>query len=67
MNQCRFTDEQIIGFRNQADAGMSVKELCLGPLISVCDPTLVVYRPKNKSQVGVPIMIVCSITFPVLS
>jgi hypothetical protein len=24
----RFTDEQIIGFLKQADAGMSVKELC---------------------------------------
>jgi putative transposase len=28
MKQSRFTDEQIIGFRKQADAGMSVKELC---------------------------------------
>jgi putative transposase len=24
----RFTDEQIIGFLKQADAGVSVKELC---------------------------------------
>ena len=28
MKQSRFTDEQIIGFLKQADAGMSVKELC---------------------------------------
>jgi len=27
MKQSRFTDEQIIGFLKQADAGMSVKEL----------------------------------------
>jgi hypothetical protein len=26
MKQSKFTDEQIIGFRKQADAGMSVKE-----------------------------------------
>ena len=28
MKQSRFTNEQIIGFLKQADAGMSVKELC---------------------------------------
>ena len=28
MKQSRFTDEQIIGFLKQADAGMSIKELC---------------------------------------
>jgi putative transposase len=28
MKQSRFTDEQFIGFLKQADAGMSVKELC---------------------------------------
>jgi putative transposase len=28
MKQSRFKDEQIIGFLKQADAGMSVKELC---------------------------------------
>lgn len=28
MKQSRFTDEQIIRFLKQADAGMSVKELC---------------------------------------
>ena len=28
MKQSRFTDEQIIGFLKQADAGMSVGELC---------------------------------------
>lgn len=28
MKKCRFTDEQIIGFLNQAEAGMPVKELC---------------------------------------
>jgi putative transposase len=28
MKQSRFTDEQIIGFLKQADAGMSVKKLC---------------------------------------
>jgi transposase InsO family protein len=28
MKQSRFTDEQIIGFLKQADAGISVKELC---------------------------------------
>ena len=28
MKKSRFTDEQIIGFLKQADAGMFVKELC---------------------------------------
>ena len=28
MKKSRFTDEQIIGFLKQADAGMPVKELC---------------------------------------
>ena len=28
MKQSRFTDEQIIGFLKQANAGLSVKELC---------------------------------------
>ena len=28
MKKSRFTDEQIIGFLKQSDAGMSVKELC---------------------------------------
>ena len=28
MKQSRFTDEQIIGFLKQADAGMSVNYLC---------------------------------------
>jgi putative transposase len=28
MKKCRFTEEQIIGFLKQADAGMPVKELC---------------------------------------
>jgi putative transposase len=28
MKQSRFTDEQIIGFLKQADAGIPVKELC---------------------------------------
>jgi len=28
MKRNRFTDEQIIGFLRQAEAGMSVKELC---------------------------------------
>jgi putative transposase len=28
MKQSRFTEEQIIGFLKQADACMSVKELC---------------------------------------
>jgi hypothetical protein len=35
MKQSKFTDEQIIGFPEQADASMSVKELCRsGGLIS---------------------------------
>ena len=28
MKQSRFTDEQIFGFLKQADAGISVKDLC---------------------------------------
>lgn len=28
MKKSRFTDEQIIGFLKQADAGMAVKEIC---------------------------------------
>jgi putative transposase len=28
MKTTRFTDEQIIGFLKQAEAGMSIKELC---------------------------------------
>ena len=28
MKKSRYSDEQIIGFLNQADAGMPVKELC---------------------------------------
>ena len=28
MKKCRFTEEQIIGFIKQAEAGMPIKELC---------------------------------------
>jgi putative transposase len=28
MRKCRFTDEQVTGFIKQADAGMSVADLC---------------------------------------
>ena len=28
MKKCRYSEEQIIGFLKQADAGMPVKELC---------------------------------------
>jgi putative transposase len=37
MKQSKFTDEQIIGLLKQADAGMSVKELCRSG--GLCQPT----------------------------
>ena len=44
MKQSRFTDEQIIGFLKQADAGMSVKELCRTGAFS--QPTFYKWRSR---------------------
>ncbi len=44
MKQSKFTDEQIIGFLKQADAGMSVKELCLSSGFS--QPTFYKWRSR---------------------
>ena len=44
MNKCRFTDEQIIGFLKQAEAGMPVKELCRSGAFS--DATFYKWRAK---------------------
>ncbi len=44
MKQSRFTSEQIIGFLKQAEAGMSVKELCRSGGFS--DATFYKWRAK---------------------
>jgi len=44
MKQSRFTDEQIICFLKQADAGMSVKELCRSGGFS--QPTIYKWRSR---------------------
>ncbi len=43
MKKSRLTDEQIIGFLKQAEAGMPVKELCRGGL---SDDTFYKWRAK---------------------
>jgi putative transposase len=42
MKSSRFTDEQIIGFLRQADAGMPIKELCRNGGFS--DATFYIWR-----------------------
>ncbi len=49
MKQSRFTDEQIIGFLKQADAGMSVKELCRSGGFS--QPTFYKWRSRFGGMV----------------
>lgn len=44
MKKSRFTDEQIIGFLKQAEAGMPVKELCRSGSFS--DATFYKWRAK---------------------
>jgi putative transposase len=44
MKQFRFTDEKIIGFLKQADAGMSFNELCLSGYFS--QPTFYKWRSR---------------------
>ncbi len=44
MKTTRFTDEQIIGFLKQAEAGMSIKELCRSGGFS--QPTFYKWRSK---------------------
>ncbi len=54
MKQSRFTDERIIGFLKQADAGMCVKELCRSGNLNI--PTILECRFKttifNVDKVG---------------
>ena len=47
MKQSRFTDEQILRFHKQADAGMSVKKLCRSDGFS--QPTF----SKWRARVGI--------------
>ena len=44
MKKSRFTDEQIIGFLRQAEAGLPIKELCLSGGFS--DATFYKWRAK---------------------
>jgi len=46
MRKSRFTDEQIVGFLKQAEAGLAVKELCLRSGFS--DATFYVASPLRR-------------------
>ena len=51
----RFTEEQIIGFLREADAGLPVKELCRKHGVSVRRTHLEVDRASGKDRVHVGI------------
>jgi len=46
MKKSRFTEEQIIGFLSQAEAGMSINKFCRSGGLS--DATFYQWRSKNR-------------------